>query len=208
MDARRILWSDQTSVRIEPAVGLHSFEVRGRVEDRASVLRVLWQPPDGQLETIPARNLYHGSVRPLGLTGRFYESGIKGEAFDASRITPAMDAFWYDPVVPEPYLAVWDGTLDVPNGGEYRFEVQGVGTVKLFIDGDLLAQHPPAESAPAEASLRLYAGKHRIRVEYSSPSPPSQFEVLWAPPDRPLEPLPIEQLSPAPEQMFTVVGNE
>ena len=117
-----------------------------------------------------------------------------------------MDTFWYDPVVAEPYLAVWEGTLDVFIGGDHRFEVQGFGAVRLFIDGDLLAQHPPAESAPAEAYLRLDAGKHQIRVEYSSPSPPSQFEVLWAPPGRPLEPLPIEQLSPAPERMFTVVG--
>lgn len=208
MDARRILWSGQTSVRIEPAVGLHSFEVRGRVEDRASVLRLLWQPPDGQLEPIPAANLYNGSVRPLGLTGRFYESGVEDGLFDASRITPAMDAFWYDPVVPEPYFAVWEGALDVLVGGDHRFEVRGFGAVKLFIDGDLLAQHPPAESAPSNARLSIDAGKHQIRVEYSSPSPPSEFEVLWAPPGRPLEPLPIEQLSPALEHTFAFVGGE
>ena len=60
----------------------------------------------------------------------------------ATRLTPAMDTFWYNPVVPEPYLAVWEGTLDVRADDSYRFKLDGSGTVKLILDGTLRAQHP------------------------------------------------------------------
>ena len=104
LDGERVLWSGRTSVRIEPAVGLHSLEVKGRVEDSGSALHLLWKPPDGQLEPIPPGHLYHGSVRPVGLAGRFFQVDVEGASVDAMRVTPAMSTFWYDPVVPEPYL--------------------------------------------------------------------------------------------------------
>ena len=210
LDGRRILWEARRSIRIEPAVGLHSLEITARVEDRAGVLRLLWQPPGDQFQPISARHLYHGSVRPVGLAGRLYaERATPPEAElvpDALRVTPAMDAFYYDPVVPEPYLAVWEGTLDVPASGAYRFKVGGAGTVKLFLDGELRLQSPPVDFVGPEALSALGVGRHRIRVEYYSGSPLSEFEVLWAPPGVALRPIPIERLSPAPEHMFRVLS--
>ena len=205
LDSRRILWRDQTSVVIEPAVGLHSLEVRGRVRDRAGVLRLLWQPPGGELGPIPVNHLYRGSVRPVGLAGRFYQAGVEAEAADAMRVTPFMDAFYYDPVVPEPYLAVWEGTLDVPSTGDYTFSLDGAGTVKLFLDGTQRAQRPGDGGAGPGTTASLDVGAHRIRVEYFSDAPPSEFQVLWRPPGGALEPIPIERLSPAPEHMFRVL---
>ena len=121
LDGRLILGGDQRKVRIVPAVGLHSLRVTGRVSDRTGYLRLLLQPPGGQLAPVPPERLYHGAVRPVGLAGRFYAGEVEGEAPDAARVTPAMDAFYYDPVLPEPYLAVWEGTLEVSTAGLHGF---------------------------------------------------------------------------------------
>ena len=205
LDGRLILWDDQRSVRIEPALGLHFLRVQGRIEDRDGFLRLLWQPPGGEMKPIPAAYLYHDSVRAVGLSGRFFQSGEEDGSPDAARLTPAMDPFYYDPVVPEPYLAVWEGSLGIPDTGIYRFEVGGAGTVKLWLDGDLKAQNPGTNGVKSEASVQLEAGSHPIRVEYESPSPPSRFRVLWGPPGRSMGPIPIELLSPAPEHMFRIL---
>lgn len=203
LDGVNILSSDRTSISIVPAVGLHTLEVEGSVTSDSQSLRLLWQPPDGSLEPIPVSNLYHGSVRPLGLSGRFYEDGQRDEsASDASRVTPALDTFWYDPVLSEPYEAVWDGTLNTTAvGGDYRFKVGAFGDLSLFIDDDLIAAHPGLP----EGEVTLDSGLHKIRVEYISQSPPSQFEILWAIGNSPFEPLPIERLIPAKQHMFRPV---
>ena len=217
LDGRLILRSSQRTVRIDPAVGIHSLEIKGIVEDRADVLRLLWQPPGGELEAIPTTYLYHGSVRPLGLAGRFHEieEGLAGDPSAAptdspaaTRLTPAMDTFWYNPVVPEPYLAVWEGTLDVRADDSYRFKLDGSGTVKLILDGTLRAQHPGTRIIGPEERVTLRAGKHLIRVECFSSGPPSQIEVLWGRSGQGLEPIPIELLLPNPERMFRVADGE
>jgi hypothetical protein len=205
LDGRRILWGGQRSIRIDPAVGLHTLEVTGLVGDTGGLLRLLWQPPGGEPEAIPAGHLFHGTVRPVGLSGRFTPTGAGEEVAIATHVTPAMDAFYYDPVVPEPYVAVWEGTLDVPARDRYRFEVGGAGAVTLAVDGVVQAQSPGPPPADSIGGVFLDAGDHLIRVEYRSDFPPSEFEVLWAPRGQPLAPIPIERLSPAPERMFRIV---
>ena len=190
-----------------PAVGLHSLEVKGRVEDPTGTLRLLWQPPGGELVPIPRANLYHGSIRPLGLAGRFFKDGVEvGAALaDASRITPALDTFWYEPVLEEPYRAVWEGTLEAHKSGGYRFDVEGFGELKLYIDDRLVAAKPEGLSPAPDEVSRLRVGGHTIRLEYFSQFPPSEFEVFWTPPDEPRATIPPERLSPKPETMFRVV---
>lgn len=208
LDGRRVLGPDATAVRIEPAVGVHALEIKGRIPARAGFVRLMWQPPGGVLAPVPYDHLYRGPVRPLGLAGLFYSSEVEEEVADGARVTPAMDAFYYDPVVPEPYLAVWEGVLEVPVRGEHDFSVDGAGSVSIVIDGVPWARHPPTQLVASSATVTLTAGPHRVRVEYFSPGPPSQLKVLWAPPGGPLAPIPIESLSPAPDRMFRVVAAE
>ena len=198
-----VLSNASPSVRISPAVGVHGLEVAGRVEDDVGVLRLLWQPPGGEMSSIPLGNLYHGTVRPVGLAGRFFKNPA-GPAPDAVRVTATIgSAFWYDPVVEEPYIAVWEGSIDIPGDGEYRFRLKEVfGEMRLLIDGELVAR----TGGSIEGETRLTQGERQIRLEYVSSHPPSRFEVLWAPPGEPEGPLPIERLSPMPERMIRVVG--
>ena len=207
LDGRTLLSDDRRTATIEPAVGLHAISLRGPVNDSAGFIRLLWKPPGGELQPIRA-GLYRGSVRPVGLSGRFFDSGMEDGAPDAVRVTPAMYPFYYDPVVPEPYLAVWDGTIHVEVGGAYTFGVTGEGTVRLLIDGEPTAQWPSSPEASSTVAVTLGPGDHRIRVEYESFAPPSQFAVSWAPPGQALEPVPIQVLSPLPEHMFRVLDED
>ena len=120
--------------------------------------------------------------------------------------TPTMDLFHYVPVVPELYVAVWEGLIDVDETGTHRLRVSGSGQVKLFLDDYQIAQWPPGSGLEAEASPFIRSGEHPIRIEYSTESPPSELEVLWAPPDAPLQPIPVELLTPSPEWMLRGSG--
>ena len=220
-----ILSGNRTEVKIEPSVGLHALEVQATFSDADGVLRLLWRPPavlpeeDGgemqgkawneqQLKPISSGNLYHGEVRPVGLAGRYF-GGLKsaeqiGDNLpDAMQITPGIGgAFWYDSVVEGPHLAVWDGTLNVPETGAYRFRFGEVhGEIKLILNGDALID----TRGDREAGAELFAGRHRIRLEYLTSAGSPRFEVLWTPPGEPEMRIEPEFLSPAPGHMFRIV---
>ena len=224
LDGSIILSEDKPRATIEPAVGLHSLEVRSRVEEPRGALRLLWLPPlapsgeDGQqpegettgnqeLMPIDSSNLYHGDVRPLGLVGRFYgveDAGDIGEQTpDAMQVTPGVGgAFWYHPVLEGEYAAVWDGTLNVPESGLYKFRIDHVhGAMDVLIDGDAIID----TRGEREAEIELAAGRHRIRLNYEAGAGSPRFQLLWTPPGQPESRLDPESLSPALEYMFRVV---
>ena len=215
LDGANILSEEKVRTRIEPAVGLHTLEVHSRVQDAGGVLRLLWlEPPldieesKSELEPISAKNLYHGEVRPNGLAGRYFKaandaSRIDTAVPDAMQITPGVGgAFWYDSPVEGQHLAVWDGTLSVPETGLYRLRFHEVhGEIKMTIDGDVLMD----TREEREAEVELSAGGHRIRLEYVTSAGSPRFEVLWTRPGQPESRIGPEYLSPAPEYMFRVV---
>ena len=205
IDGRRILDGDRTRGKVVLAEGLHSLSISATIEREGDFIRVLWKPPDGEVEPIPFSKLFRGTVRPIGLAGRFYEGVEVGDVPDAMQTTPTMDLFHYLPVIPEPYVAVWEGSMDVEQTGTHRFRVSGSGQVKLFLDDYQIAQWPPGSELESEASPFIRSGEHAIRVEYRTESPPSEFKVLWAPPDAALQPIPVELLTPSPERMLRVV---
>ncbi|HBJ32709.1 MAG TPA: hypothetical protein DDY93_15245, partial [Dehalococcoidia bacterium] len=205
LDGRKILDQDKLEVSLVPAVGLHSISIRGTIDESNTFIRLLWQPPDGDLEPVPVNNLYHGSVRPIGLAGRFFGGQEAKDTPDASHVTPATDNFYYTPVVEEPSIGVWEGALTIEGPSVYQFRVQGAGTVKLYVNDKLVASRPPSDDVEDAGEIGLQAGVVPIRVTYFSPSPPSQFKVLWAPLGRPFEPIPQELMTPSQERMFRVI---
>ena len=213
LDGIGLLSDRNRKVRIEPAVGLHAIEVRASGSGAADSLRVVWQPPGQEaFQTIPLGNLFNGSVRPVGLTGRFYDGAravdsVDGAAPDAVRITPSVgSAFWLEPVLHAPYFAVWHGTLNAPKSGAYIFKTERVaGNLEMFIDGKFVDSS--GENDGSE-KVFLSQGAHDIRLEYHAEGKPSKFEILWAPPGWPLSHILPEYLSPASDGMFRVLGSE
>ncbi|MDP6512472.1 MAG: glycosyltransferase family 39 protein, partial [SAR202 cluster bacterium] len=205
MDGRRILDQENPEIRLVPAVGLHSISIHGNVDETNTFIRLLWQPPNGELEPVPVNNLYHGSVRPIGLAGRFFSGEEPDDSPDGLHITPATDNFYYTPVVEEPYIGVWEGTVKVETPSVHQFRVEGAGNVRLYVDGDLVASRPPSDGVEEKGEIGLQAGEVPIRVTYFSPSPPSEFKALWAPLGRPFEPIPQELMTPSKEHMFRIL---
>ena len=205
IDGRQVLGPGQTNRKVVLAEGLHSLSINATIEAPGEFIKVLWTPPDGEIEPIPFNRLFRGTVRPIGLAGRFYKGTDAGDVPDAMQTTPTMDLFHYVPVIPEPYLAVWEGLIDVEQPGTHRLRVSGSGQVKLFLDDYQIAQWPPGSGLDSEASPFIRSGEHPIRIEYSTDSPPSELKVLWAPPDAELRPVPVEMLTPSPAWMLRVV---
>ena len=225
LDGIDILSGDRVRTTIEPAVGLHRIEVHSHIREADGVLRLLWREPadelgeggeelsdtdeaEAELKPITAKNLYHGEVRPVGLAGRFFKaakdaSQIDDAVPDALQITPGIGgAFWYDSVVEGPHLAVWDGILSVPETGAYRFRFGDVhGEMRLVLNGDALID----TRGEREAETELFAGRHRIRMEYQTSAGSPRFEVLWTRPGEPEMRIEPEYLSPEPEHMFRIV---
>ena len=197
LDGIPLLHEGRDIVTIEPAVGVHSIEIRGTVESISEVTRVLSKRGEEPESVIGGPHLFHGTIRPVGLVGRFYQDGREVDLPDSTHVTHATDVFYYDPVLPEPYLAVWEGFLDVPISGTYEFRASAFGGVQLMLDGARVTSGPVA----------LGAGEHRLRVEYRPFGPPSQLKVLWAPAGRLPQPIPIYRLRPAPEHMFRIISD-
>ncbi len=223
LDGTAILTEDRTQVKVVPAVGLHALEVRTRVEDTSGALRLLWRSPPSQegeqpsgdedaekreFKPISAGNLYLGDVRPVGLVGRFFDAvddaAEIGDAVPyAVQVTPGVGgAFWYHSVVKGRHVAVWDGTLNVPESGLHRFRFGEVhGEMKLNIDGETVIDTRAVE----ESEVELVEGRHRIRLEYGTSVGSPRFEALWTPPGQPESRIGPEHLSPETEYMFRVV---
>ena len=207
LNGQRVLDSGKTSSRIVLAAGPHTLSISAEVEGRDHSVRVMWLNEEGVPEPIPFSRLYRGSVRPVGLAGRFYEGDRMSGAPDSMQVTPTMDLFHYRPVIPHPYTAVWEGTLQSDALGSRRFKVRRThsGEISLYVNNRLVAQDPPSSDATTTGELSLAPGQNTVRIEYTSPSGPTQFEVLWAPDSGTYRPIPVELLTPAPDQMMLVV---
>ena len=207
LNGQRVLDSNRTTARVVLATGLHALSITADVEGPDQSVRVLWLNEDGQPEPIPFGRLYRGSVRPEGLAGRFYRGDRRSGAPDSMQVTPSMDLFHYAPVVPHPYTAIWEGTVQSDMPGPRRFKVRRShsGEIALYVNNRLIAQDPPNDDTATTGELNLAPGQNHLRIEYTSPSGPTQFEVLWALGTGPYKPIPVELLTPAPEHMMQVV---
>ena len=203
--------ADKRTARVVLASGLHSLKISGEVWNISDSLGVLWTVPGtvpgGAPAPVPFGNLYRADVRPLGLAGRYYAVGREDGTPDAMVVVPTLDLFHYDPIIPEPYTAIFEGGVAVDEFETRQFRVarHGGGRIALYVDGQLVAQEPPADGIGGDGEVALLAGSHQIKVEYSPERGPSQFEILWAGEDGRFAPIPVESLTPAAEGMMAVV---
>ena len=204
LDAR----TEKKTARVVLAKGLHSLRITGEAWNINDAVGVLWKVPGtvpgGESEPIPFGNLYRAGVRPIGLAGRYYAGGQEDGTPDAMAVVPTLDLFHYAPVIPEPYTAIFEGSVEVDEFETRRFRVErhGGGRIALYVDERLVAREPSGDGVGKEGEVALLAGSHRLRVEYSPEHGPSQFEILWASEDGEFAPIPVESLTPAAEWMM------
>ena len=145
----------------------------------------------------------------FGLNGRYYQIDTALlQMPDLDKLTPLGDAVWpadqipfkdpdpsdpsdYFPNVPQKYSRSFglrfDGYLQIPKEGEYKFTVRADNAAKVFIDGkkeldidyDLIVGFSVAEGEV----IRLKAGAHPIVIHYANVLDESYgLELMWTPP--------------------------
>jgi hypothetical protein len=102
---------------------------------------------------------------PAGLILRLEAGGqsdarhVRSVALHVPQGTPASPF-----LAPGPFKAVWEGSLVLEKRSRLIFHLEGTGTAKLLIDGEVLV---PAIGQP-NSSKRLKSGGHEFSIEYQS----------------------------------------
>ena len=80
------------------------------------------------------------------------------------------------------FAIVFAGQLEATQASDYTFTVSSRGSVKLYVDGTLVALSSTAHDAAA--SVRLEVGFHALRVEYGKTleDGPPALRLAWAGP--------------------------
>lgn len=134
-------FGDYSGVPVHPPVtplqGIASYE-------NVKVLHTPWHYTETgeSFQTVPAAYLFHGG-RP-GIAGSYYNNAAFAGA--PKTRTDAILEFKWDDQMPDPLIAspqfsiVWQGEIEAPYTGVYRFDVRAAGTAKctppeLVLDG-------------------------------------------------------------------------
>jgi hypothetical protein len=119
------------------------------------------------------------AVTPASTEG----AGAANSAFNQPLAVAGMDFPW-SAVPPRalPFTAEWNGSLVLPESGNYRFAVDSTGpesTFTLLLDDILLLD---SSLAMNDQQLDLPQGIHRLKMTYRSGNRPGDLRVYWAPP--------------------------
>lgn len=212
LDGVAVLNGGKRRARIIPAVGLHTLALRARGGGGTDAVRLLWTPPDADAPSVvPAGSLFSGAnIRQIGLTARYYDDF--GDPVDADGQTPDLvevmphvgRGFWLQPPEPlsAPFLAVFDGTLHVPESGEYAFNTDSVnGSMDVYLDGELLV----SSRGDRHKTLPLAAGGRALRIERVFNGGPYEMALNWALPNEPLAPIAPRYATPDARWLLRVV---
>ncbi|HRU38577.1 MAG TPA: PA14 domain-containing protein, partial [Candidatus Goldiibacteriota bacterium] len=176
--------SDTISMSVR-AYGLSAYAFRG-----SEVLKL-----DG-------RYLYNFPI--YGLHG-YYTNGNKWDT--QSKDAEIIDTYmWFDGAIYSP-TARWEGTINIPEEGEYLISASANGYVRIVIDGNRYweqnsgsAQQEAAneyfsgKSMERVSSFKLRKGKHKISVFVMNST---ILRLQWAKPGKSADPVPIQMLEPS-----------
>ncbi len=211
LDGVSLLNDAERSVRIDPAVGLHTLRLRARGGANTDSVRLVWQPPDADApQVVPAASLFDSEhLSQIGLTARYYDdpaAAQAGAAPDLIEIVPHIGRwFWLNP--PKsfnlPYLVVMEGALHVPESGDYVFNTnRAIGSMDVYLDGE----HILNSNAIHHHTIPLAEGTHTIRLERTFTGSPYDINLKWAPPHEPLRHIPPHYATPHQTDLFHIVS--
>lgn len=206
------LWIDETSIltgtgematTLPLATGNHTVRLRFTVpasQDDAGSLALAWARPATDDEPVPAAVLFSAPVTANGLLG-VYRSGGESAPDEETQapllaaIDQQIHTIFHTTPVNRPFHAEWTGKLAIPADGTYRFSANGINTVTVEIDGELVVTGGDA-GVRTEVSLPLGAGLHDLRVTLQAVDSFTRVLVEWAPPGLDFGPIPFSALFP------------
>ena len=149
-----------------------------------------------------------------GLVGSYFSDTTEPELLMDRRDGPlAFD--WAQPFSPlPPFVAEWKGSLRVPEGGGYRFSVQGLddgpnradepGTVfTLLLDNRVVLD---SSLGMIENDEPLAEGIYRVDMHYKSGPEPAPLSIRWKRPDGTDEVIPVALLVTRPLPDLGLMG--
>jgi 4-amino-4-deoxy-L-arabinose transferase-like glycosyltransferase len=196
-EARLILDGEQVAAgsdRIEAVrrlyQGQHALRVEARV-DRPGRVRLSWDDAP-----VADDAFFADPLGGHGLVGACYANDAwEGEPVNAE-LTPLVGFEYHAELSIGPPLSIrWQGTLDAPAAGEYRFRLQANEYGSLAIDGREVLTTLEADR-PVEAPLTLTSGSHPIEVRLRNLGGFARIQLQWIPPGGTIEIIPPERLSP------------
>ncbi len=163
---------------------------------------LLWDNPSftrfGNLrpfEPIPGARLFDVDGKPGGLTGTYYADsrfeqpvarqtdariGIQGAY--PFRSNAAIQA---NLPAKGDFSVRWEGSVEAETTGDHQFQTYSDGNLKLWIDGQLVANHWRQGWLPWYdlARVRLEAGRrHRLRLDWVKDDSPPALQLQWKTP--------------------------
>ncbi|HLH73768.1 MAG TPA: PA14 domain-containing protein [Chloroflexota bacterium] len=180
---------------IELAQGLHSIEVNAPMTDRGPV-SLLWQPPGQLLAPVPSTDLFHPPADNRGLLGKYYAGTNWSGTPRLEQINPIISSYYHFLPIPQPFTVEWDGKIDIPTTGLYRFSSQSIDASWIYLDNRLIVDNSHASNGYVEGAVNLTEGLHDIKIRYLSKSGFPHIDVSWAPPGSSTAPLPGDRLFP------------
>ena len=92
---------------------------------------------------------------------------------------------------------VCEGKINVPEDGEYSFEMASDDGARILIDNKTVVEHDGLHGAvPKKGRVQLKSGIHDLRIEYFAFGVPNRFRASWSGPGVPLSPLSVDGLRP------------
>ena len=183
----------ETSITL--AQGLHAIDVTVPMTDLGPV-SLQWQPPGQAMGSVPSSVLFRPPADNRGLLGKYYS----GEAWSGpprlEQINPVISASYHFLPIPQPFTAEWDGKIDIPVNGTYRFGSQSIDESWIYIDNHLVVDNSHAANVYREGAVNLNEGLHDIKIRYVSKSGFPFIDVFWSPPGSAQSPLPGDRLFP------------
>ena len=101
-----------------------------------------------------------------------------------SRLDPFILFDWSVSPVSGWFSAEWNGYIKAPSSGDYTFDLISNSYALLEIDGKAVVERTfqPPDGNERHGSVRLGAGRHRIRLRYYEARNYSSIELWWTPP--------------------------
>lgn len=180
---------------VELPQGLHALELQASFPAGRQV-RVFWKRRTAEGWNVVPGTYLSPRTQVHGLAGTYFTSAQWQGAPYLKRVDPFMSLLGADFPLSAPFSARWEGILTVPTAGVYAFGVLNNQAAWLYLDDRTVVANNVAD-AYQEASVRLTAGPHRIRIDYQkSDGAYPTLMLSWTPPHGTKQKVPFTALEP------------
>ncbi|MBX3728346.1 MAG: glycoside hydrolase family 3 C-terminal domain-containing protein [Candidatus Sumerlaeia bacterium] len=143
----------------------------------------------GDAVPIPAEHL-HADNAP-GLRGEYFAAATCGGGPALVRRDDNVAFIWWDQTpdralpVGQSFSVRWSGTLRIPREGVYRLGVTSDATIRLSIDGQVVANKTPVHGGETKSVSRRYRAGDEVPlvIEYEGSTRAASAHLVWVTPE-------------------------